>query len=469
MNAKRYPLPEGWVWAELAQVAEIGSKQVLPKREPSQLFNYVALENVEQGTGRLIGFAPTKGVDIKSNKYTFTPNHVLYGKLRPYLRKALLPEFTGVSATDLLPLRANPETLDRRFLWRWLLSSDVLEYVVARQTGVKMPRLRAGDLKAMPVPLPPLPEQRRIVEKVERLFEQSRTAREALDRVPALLKRFRQSVLAKAFRGELTERDPASRDEPASALLERIRAGRRAKWEADQLAKMRAKGKLPRDDKWKWKYKEPAPPDTSNLPELPEGWCWAKVVQVAEVRLGRQRSPARATGPNMWPYLRAANVTWNGLDLSDVKEMDFSPEEQAVYGLQRGDVLLSEASGSISEVGKPAVWNDEIEGCCFQNTLIRVRSDGPLPKYLYLHFLRDALSERFRKIARGIGINHLGATGLANWIVSVPPLAEQRRIVAKVEALFAQADAIEQAVQHARRRAGQVDQAILARAFRGEL
>jgi type I restriction enzyme S subunit len=101
-------------------------------------------------------------------------------------------------------LKPNPEILDRRFLWRWLLSYDVLEYVTALQTGVKMPRLRTGDLEAMLVPLPPLPEQHCLVEKIERLFAESRTAREALERVPALLKRFRQAVLAKAFRGDLT-------------------------------------------------------------------------------------------------------------------------------------------------------------------------------------------------------------------------------------------------------------------------
>jgi type I restriction enzyme S subunit len=171
----------------------------------------------------------------------------------------------------------------------------------------------------------------------------------------------------------------------------------------------------------------------------------------------------------MRPYLRAANVTWNGLELSDAKEMDFSPEEQEIYRLQAGDVILAEASGSVSEVGKPAIWNGEIENCCIQNTLIRVRSDGPLPQYLHYHFLYDALTARFSKVTQGISINHLGAKGLSRWIISVPPLTEQHRIVAKIESLFAQAEAIERAVAVARRRAEQVEQAVLARAFRGEL
>lgn len=325
--------------------------------------------------------------------------------------------------------------------------------------GGAQPNISQKIIREWSIPLPPLPEQHRIVKKIESLFAEAHTARAALERAEPLLKKFRQAVLSAAFRGELTERD--ANDEHASVLLERIRSERRAKWENE----LRAKGK----DATKAKFVEAEPPNTRELGELPEGWEWVTVEQIAEVRLGRQRSPSRAKGPNMRPYLRSANVTWDGLDLSDVKEMDFTPEEQKVYRLQRGDVVLAEASGSISEVGKPAVWNEEIENCCFQNTLIRVRTDAPPPKYLYYHFLFDAGTARFRQVAKGIGINHLGAQGLSEWIIALPPLAEQQRIVERIEGLFAQAEQIERAVEIARRRAEKVEQAILARAFRGEL
>ena len=132
---------------------------------------------------------------------------------------------------------------------------------------------------------------------------------------------------------------------------------------------------------------------------------WQKVPlsEIAEVRLGRQRSPQRAVGPNMRPYMRAANVTWQGISLHDVKEMDFTPDEFETYALRRGDLLLSEASGSASEVGKPAIWNDEVQDCCLQNTLIRVRAPEPLVPFLHLHFYKDALTGAFARAARGVG------------------------------------------------------------------
>lgn len=429
-------LPEGWRWAELAQVAEIGSEQVLPKRQPDMLFNYVALENVEQGTGRLIDFAPTRGADIASNKYRFAPEHVLYGKLRPYLQKTLIPDFEGVSATDLLPLRPNPEVLDRRYLWRWLLSYDVLEYVTARQTGVKMPRLRTGDLEAMPVPLPPLSEQGRIVEKIEQLFAESRTAREALDKVPALLKRFRQSVLAKAFRGELTDRDP--NDEPATALLERIREERR---------RTREKGKGV-----KGKYVEPEPPDTRDLPELPEGWCWATVEQITENFDGRRvpvKDADRKKRQGPYPYYGASGI------IDSIDE----------YLFDGNYLLIGEDGANLLSRSTPIAF--QANGKFWVNNHAHIlRTHGGIPLgYVEHYFNKIDLSP----YVTGTAQPKLTQKNMNSITSPLAPLAEQRRIVAKIESLFAQAGAIEQAVDVARRRAAKVDQAVLARAFRGEL
>ncbi|RSS82931.1 restriction endonuclease subunit S [Streptomyces sp. WAC06614] len=178
------------------------------------------------------------------------------------------------------------------------------------------------------------------------------------------------------------------------------------------------------------------------MSELPPGWLRAPLADFAEVRLGRQRSPKNHTGTNMRPYLRAANVGWHGLLLDDVKTMHFTDDEAEVYRLRRGDIVVGEASGSAGEVGKPALWNDEIEDCCLQNTLIRVRARRVEPRYL-LHYLRyEALRGAFAADARGVGIHHLGATRLARWPISIPPLAEQHRLVAELEDRLSQLDAV---------------------------
>lgn len=204
-------------------------------------------------------------------------------------------------------------------------------------------------------------------------------------------------------------------------------------------------------------------------------WQRLPLAEIAEVRLGRQRSPKRAVGPNLRPYMRAANVTWQGISLHDVKEMDFTPDEFDTYALRRGDLLLSEASGSPSEVGKPAVWNDQLPGCCFQNTLIRVRAPEALVPFLHLHFYKDALTGEFARAARGVGIYHLGAKTLAAWVIHLPPLQEQRRIVDAVDSYFTRLDAVaatidrQMVVGRFQNHLARLRQSILRCAFTGHL
>jgi type I restriction enzyme S subunit len=154
----------------------------------------------------------------------------------------------------------------------------------------------------------------------------------------------------------------------------------------------------------------------------------------------------------MRPYVRAANITWEGLDLSDVKQMNFTEAESAVYELLAGDVLVAEASGSASEVGKAAMWRGEIEGCCFQNTIIRVRSHGVAPEYLRYFLFAEARSGRIGNASPGVGIHHIGSRRLAQWPVAVPPLNEQRRIVAAIEEHLSRLDAADASLAAALRR-----------------
>lgn len=209
------------------------------------------------------------------------------------------------------------------------------------------------------------------------------------------------------------------------------------------------------------------------MSDLPDGWELATVGDICTVQLGRQRSPKNHEGPYMRSYLRSANVTWSGIDVSDVKEMNFDPSEAARFELADGDILLNEASGSPNEVGKPAIWRDEIPGACFQNTLLRVRSKVMDELYLYWFFYGAALTGRFGEASRGVNIRHLGKQGLASFPISVPPLAEQGRIVAAIEEHLSRLDRAEASLmtvtESASVRATALRRAILAAGFAGQL
>ncbi len=151
-----------------------------------------------------------------------------------------------------------------------------------------------------------------------------------------------------------------------------------------------------------------------------------------DILMGRQRSPARANGPSMTPYLRAANVKDGHLDLSDVQQMDFDDKERSRFALRPGDVVVSEGSGSADAVGASAQWNGEIAGpVCIQNTLLRYRArEGvTIPGFVYQWCRWAYESGAFREAANGTNILHIGATRAAEMEVSVPPLDVQQRIV----------------------------------------
>ena len=203
---------------------------------------------------------------------------------------------------------------------------------------------------------------------------------------------------------------------------------------------------------------------------IPANWSICRVEDVGTVQLGRQRSPKDHNGPHMRPYLRAANVFEDRIDTSDVKEMNFTPEEFENFRLREGDILLNEGQ-SLELVGRPAMFRGEVADCCFQNTLVRFVPasvlDGRFALKLFQHYMRNG---RFQKIARWTtNIAHLGASRFAELEIPLPPLAEQKRIVAKIEELFSELEAGEESLRVARRQLGVYRQSLLKQAFEGNL
>lgn len=164
----------------------------------------------------------------------------------------------------------------------------------------------------------------------------------------------------------------------------------------------------------------------------------------AEVVLGRQRSPQHDNGPFMTHYLRAANVKDGGLDLGDVKEMNFEPEEQRRFSLRPGDVLVTEGSGSLTSVGASAVWSGELDGSvCFQNTLLRLRprqsTNGRFLAWWCRHAFADGL---FASVSSGANIFHISADRMRSLPMIYIPLISQRAIADFLDTETARIDAL---------------------------
>lgn len=172
----------------------------------------------------------------------------------------------------------------------------------------------------------------------------------------------------------------------------------------------------------------------------------------------------------MRPYLRVANVFEDRIDISDVMEMNFTPDEFETYRLGYGDILLNEGQ-SKELVGRPAIYRDEVPGACFTNTLVRFRVyDGVDTDYALRVFLAYLKNGRFQKIASiTVNIAHLGAGRFSEIEFPLPPVEEQAAIIEEVDRHYYLIDAAEKAITLSLARAARLRQSILKQAFEGKL
>ncbi|WP_257975416.1 restriction endonuclease subunit S, partial [Vibrio parahaemolyticus] len=290
-----------------------------------------------------------------------------------------------------------------------------------------MKHINRGPFLAHETRLPPIGEQIRIFDKLEELFSELDAGVKELKAAQTKLSQYRQSLLKSAVEGSLTQQWRAENSdqvqETGEQLLTRILKQRREQWQQQKLSEFAEKGKTPPKN-WQDKYPEPVQPDTTDLPELPEGWVWASVAQLGSVQLGRQRTPSKMKGENPQKYIRAANITEQGINFNDVLEMDFTEKEIPIYQLKTGDLLLTEASGSPEHVGRPCIWPDVDGVYCFQNTVIRFQPSVISADFSFFIFYAYQKLGKYIDVSGGVGINHLSAGKFSKIAVPLPSLVE---------------------------------------------
>jgi len=428
MSAK---LPIGWISTTLGEIAEPSRVRALPSEDPE--IPYVGLEHVESQTMRLIRHG--HAYDVRSSSVRFTRGDVLYSRMRPYLNKVWIAEFDGLCSGEFLVFPKN-EWLNTEFFAVRLNSDDFVDFA-NRQVSGERPRVDFEKLARFPILLPPLAEQQRIVARLNAALSGVERAASATSRAQERLKIYRAAVLRTAITGELTHawRESHGKDNsetPASIY--------------DSFLQLK------------------------DLPKIPEGWSWTTVRQAGEVKLGRQRSPEHHTGKYMRPYLRVANVFEDRIDTSDVMQMNFTPKEFVVYRLEERDILLNEGQ-SLELVGRPAMYRNEVPGCCFQNTLVRFRVtdsvDSSYALIVFRSYLHNGLFQRIAKITTNLA--HLGADRFSRLEFPLPPLSEQREIVRLVEKRLSAAERLSATLEEQLARVRKTRQSLRGQAFLGQL
>lgn len=342
-----------------------------------------------------------------------------------------------------------------------------LKAINEKTSSVTVKHLSSNSIAEIPLPLPPLPEQRRIVTKVEELFTQLDAGVGALTKAKAQLKHYRQSVLKSACEGRLvpTEaelaRDEGRDYEPADVLLARIRKERRKQWEAEKKRKGKKSAK----------YKEPAAPDVSGLPELPEGWCWVNVDSFT------------VFGPQNGLYLPKSAY---GVGVSIIRIDDFQDDSSRSahelhqvnadqndirkYSLMENDLVINRVN-SPTHLGKCLVVVERNLPSIFESNMMRLRLSASVNPFFVGFYLRS-VSGKKRLISNAKWAVNQASINQKD-VVSTPapllPLAEQHRIVAEIERRLSVADEIEKTIDQSLKQAEHLRQSILKKAFEGKL
>jgi type I restriction enzyme S subunit len=442
-------LPKGWVCTALGEVIEPSDEKIDPAK--AQNMPYIGLEHIGKDSGKLVGCGYAN--DVRSTKTRFYAGDLLYGRLRPYLNKAHVIDCDGICSTDILVFPAGPY-LSNKFLLYRILFGDFVSFASHNMSGVQHPRVSFRTLSRFPVFLPPLPEQHRIVAKIEELFTRLDAGVESLKKIKTQLKRYRQSVLKHAFEGKLTAEWRKAHQqelEPASVLLERIK----------QERQKTAKGK----------YKQLPPVDTSDLPQLPEGWVWT-VVEDVSILVTKGSTPTSYNFdyvPRGINFIKVENLKNGRVDRASISEFitkdthDFLKRSQ----LMKDDILFSIA-GTIGKVA--IVHSDDLPANINQAiAIIRCPWEFVNPDYIKIVCDSGIARQSIERRPRGVGMNNVSLGDVKNIVFPLPPLPEQHRIVEEVERHFSVADQIEKTVDHSLKQAERLRHSILKRAFEGKL
>lgn len=421
-------LAEGWVAANLSDVAMLNMGQS-PKGDATNVDGL--------GLPLVGGAADYKGASLSSARFTSVPTKVckpgdLILCIRATIGKIAIADKKYCLGRGVAGI--TPVGIDRNYLRYFIFSeADKLDQA---GTGSTFRQIDKNTLSHWPIPVPPPPEQRRIVAKLDSLLERTRRAREELSHIPRLIESYKKAILEAAFRGDLTQ------DWRRQRTLSPVDA-------------------------------ESADIDSRSgaLPTLPSQWSWASVGAVSAISGGLTKNARRRGLSTRVPYLRVANVYTDELRLDEVQEIGCTAKELQKTALKFGDLLIVEGNGSIDQIGRVALWDGSIPVCSHQNHLIRART-GPkiVPEFLLFWMLSPLGRQYIERVASSSsGLHTLSISKVSGLPVPLCSIAEMNEITARIRARLRDIASLERETSQSALLLDRLDQANLAKAFRGEL
>lgn len=464
---KPFDLPCGWEWARLGDITNYG---VLNKIEVKEVTNntwVLELEDIEKTTSKLLKKIRFKDRNFRSTKNTFTQGDVIYGKLRPYLDKVIIADESGVCSTEMIPLKSYL-IIRSSFLKILLKSPYFIHYANSSTHGMNLPRLGTEKARLALIPILSEKEQHRIVKKVDELMalcdqleQQQSTHHEThktlIDTLLATLtapsdhkqfqqdwqriaahfdhlfiteysvEQLKQTILQLAVMGKLVRQDP--NDEPASVLLEKI-AEEKARLIKEEGLKTKAKNNIDTSEKYI---------------KIPKNWVFCRLGNLAKFIDYRGKTPKKIS--NGISLITAKNVKYGFISREPYEYISFEDyEARMTRGFPEiNDILFTTEAplGNVALVNIQEKFSLAQRVICFQ---FHIKHIAP---YIKILIMSSCFREELYQQATGMTAKGIKSAKLKEIPIPIPPLAEQHRIVTKVDELMTLCEQLKSKINHA--------------------
>ena len=411
-----FEIPESWMWVRMGDCTGYGQPKlkISPKDIHGKMWS-LDLEDIQKETGKIFSKTMASDKKINGDKVVFNKGQVLYSKLRPSLKKILVAPDDGICTPELVPF--DTYLVDENYIV-YVLRSPHIDYAINSVTyGVKMPRVGTDTMVNLLIPIPPLAEQKRIAAKIEELLpyvDRYAIAYEKLDLLNAKFpEQIKKSILQYAIQGKLVEQRPE--EGTGEELYQQIQ---------EEKQRLIQEGKI-KKEKPLLEIKEEEIPFN-----IPESWKWVKLGNVGSWSAG-------ATPPRNNPAYFGGSIPWLKTgDLNDgyIREVpeyitDLAMEKTSIRINPMGSVLMAMYGATIGKLGILEIQATTNQACC-----ACIPTTGMDNKYLFYYLM--SIRSVYIKMAEGGAQPNISKEKIVNSLIPLPPLVEQKRIVAKIEELF---------------------------------
>ncbi len=482
-NGEVRELPEEWCWVQHKDIAQINPKLPLNELADNLIVSFLPMAAVEEKSGRYRLSEIREYGKVKKGYTPFINGDLIFAKITPCMENGKvavlenLQNGMGCGSTEFHVSRLTSLT-SRKYLFYYLVQERFRRDARQHMTGsAGQLRVSKSYFEEVQIPLAPLFEQKRIVEKIEELFSDVDQGVESLKTAQKQLKVYRQAVLKWAFEGKLTEawRSQQPTLKTGEALLAQIKAEREnryqqklAEWE-EKVGEWGAIGKVEKKPTKPQKLKELPPlteSELAELPELPKGWCWIKLGELTlSVKDGPHYSPQYVD--DGIPFITGGNVRPEGVDFENVKYISHELHQELSKRCKPevGDILYTK--GGTTGIARVNTYTYDFNVWVHVAVLKIVKSVEPF-------FLQHSLNSSFcysqsQKYTHGVGNQDLGLTRMINIVVAICSESEQEEVVKEIDTYLSVCDQLEATIIENLQKAEALRQSILKQAFEGKL